>query len=431
MSRRLLNLRGLFSNTKFLVVFSVVLAFIFWIVVAIEYTPIVQSVIEDVPVVIDMTDTAPERLGLKPFGGENLTVNITVEGKRYDVGGKKVTAEDFKVEAETAYVDSAGEKALAIKATPVNANVEYEIVDLSSDYVNVFFDREVTKEISLTPRITSDSGDVAADGFAFYEEEVSAEKTISVTGPKTEIDKIQEAFLDINLDEPLKMSKAVEGTIVFETGSVDEVKYLSVNGEKVENVKLTATIPIYKLQTLPVTVSFTHAPKAYLDAPIESISRPENVYVAVRQDGTEELTELVVGEIDFSAITPVKHVFTFDTVDIKNAKILDNTKKIEVTLQLPENISTSKVNVLKDNITIEGAAENSAYDIKIEGAGTVTVCANSNGISNIKPEDIHGVINLTDVEVNSAGRRLPIRFTVMSSEDSWVSGTYYATVKTK
>ena len=431
MSKRFLNLRGLFSNTKFLVVFSVVLAFIFWIVVAIEYTPIVQSVIEDVPVVIDMTDTAPERLGLKPFGGENLTVNITVEGKRYDVGGKKVTAEDFKVEAETAYVDSAGEKALAIKATPVNANVEYEIVDLSSDYVNVFFDREVTKEISLTPRIVSDSGDVAADGFVFYEEEVSAEKTISVTGPKTEIDKIQEAFLDINLDEPLKMSKAVEGTIAFETGSVDEVKYLSVNGEKVENVKLTATIPIYKLQTLPVTVSFTHAPKAYLDAPIEFISRPETVYAAVRQDGTEELTELVVGEIDFSAITPVKHVFTFDTVDIKNAKILDNTKKIEVTLQLPENISTSKVNVLKDNITIEGAAENSAYDIKIEGAGTVTVCANSNDITDIKPEDIHGVINLTDVEVNSAGRRLPIRFTVMSSEDSWVSGTYYATVKTK
>lgn len=431
MSKRLLNLRGLFSNTKFLVVFSVVLAFIFWIVVAIEYTPIVQSVIEDVPVVIDMTDTAPERLGLKPFGGENLTVNITVEGKRYDVGGKKVTADDFKVEAETAYVDSAGEKALAIKATPVNANVEYEIVDLSSDYVNVFFDREVTKEISLTPRITSDSGDVAADGFAFYEEEVSAEKTISVTGPKTEIDKIQEAFLEINLVEPLTVSKAVEGTVVFETGSVDEVKYLKVNGEKVENVKLTATIPIYKLQTLPVTVSFTHTPKAYLDTPIEFISRPETVYVAVRQDGAEEISKLVVGEIDFSEITPVKHVFSFDTVDIKNAKILDSTKKIEVTLQLPDNISTSKVNVLKDNITIEGATKNSAYDIKIEGAGIVNVCANSNDIPDIKSEDIHGVINLADVEVNSTGRRLPIRFTVMSSEDSWVSGTYYATVKTK
>ena len=167
MSKHLLNLRGLFSNTKFLVVFSIVLAFIFWVVVAIEYTPIVQSVIEDVPIVIDMTDTPPERLGLKPFGGENLTVNITVEGKRYDVGGKKVTAEDFIVEAETAYVDSAGEKALAIKATPVKSNVEYEIVDLSSDYVNVFFDREVTIEISLTPKITSDSGNVAAEGFVF------------------------------------------------------------------------------------------------------------------------------------------------------------------------------------------------------------------------------------------------------------------------
>lgn len=429
MSKRLLNLRGLFSNTKFLVVFSIVLAFIFWIVVAIEYTPIVQSVIEDVPIVIDMADTAPERLGLKPFGIENLTVNITVEGKRYDVGGKKVTADDFEVEAETAYVDSAGEKALAIKATPVNANAEYEIVDLSSDYINVFFDREVTKEISLSPRITSDSGDIAAEGFVFYEEEVSVEKTISVTGPKTEIDKIQEAYLEINLDEPLASSKAVEGAIVFETGSVDEVKYIKVDGEKVENVKLTATIPIYKLQTLPVAVSFTHAPKAYLDAPLEFVSRPEKVYVAVRQDGTDELSELVVGEIDFSAITPVKHVFAFDTADIKNAKILDNTKKVEVTLQLPEGISTGKVNALKDNITIEGADENSVYDIEIEGSGIVTVCADTNDIADIKPNDIHGVINIADVDITGDGQRLPIRFTVMYSEDCWVAGTYFATVK--
>lgn len=431
MSKHLLNLRGLFSNTKFLVVFSIVLAFIFWVVVAIEYTPIVQSVIEDVPIVIDMTDTPPERLGLKPFGGENLTVNITVEGKRYDVGGKKVTAEDFIVEAETAYVDSAGEKALAIKATPVKSNVEYEIVDLSSDYVNVFFDREVTKEISLTPKITSDSGNVAAEGFVFYEEEVSVEKTISVTGPKTEIDKIQEAFLEINLAEPLTMSKAVEGAIVFETGTVDEVKYLSVNGEKAENIKLTATIPIYKLQKLPVTVSFTHAPKAYLDTPLKFDSIPETVYAAVLQEGTEEISELVIGEIDFSTITPVKHVFSFDSSDIKNVKILDNTKKIDVTLQLPEGIATAKVNALKDNIVVEGADADSAYDIQFEGSGIVNVCAGSAEIQDIKPEDIHGVINLTDIEVNSAEQRVPIRFTVMSSENSWVSGTYYATVKIK
>ena len=431
MNKRLLNVRGLFSNTKFLVVFSIVLAFIFWVVVAIEYTPIVQNVIEDVPIVIDMTDTSPERLGLKPFGAENLTVNITVEGKRYDVGGKKITAEDFIVEAETAYIDSAGEKALAIKATPVKTNVEYEIVDLSSDYVNVFFDREVTKEISLTPRINSESGDVAADGFVFYEEEVSAEKTISVTGPKTEIDKIQEAFLEINLDTPLAASKAVEGTIVFETGTVDEVKYLSVNGEKVEHVKLTATIPIYKLQTLPVTVSFTHAPKAYLDTPLKFTSRPETVYAAVLQEGTEELSELVVGEIDFSAITPVKHTFSFNSSDIKNVKVLDNTKKIDVTLQLPEGITITKVNALKDNIVVEGADADSAYDIQFEGSGIVNICANSDEIQDIKPEDIHGAINLAGIEVNDTEQRLPIRFTVMSSESSWVSGTYYATVKIK
>ena len=192
---------------------------------------------------------------------------------------------------------------------------------------------------------------------------------------------------------------------------------------------MTATIPIYKLQTLPVAVSFTHAPKAYLDSPLDFISRPETVSVAVRRDGTEEISELVVGDIDFSDITPEKHVFSFDAADIENAKILDNTKKFEVILQLPDGIGTGKVDVLKDNITIEGASENSVYDIEIEGSGTVNVCAASDDIANIKPEDIHGVINLADVEVDEAGQRLPIRFTVMTSENCWVSGTYFATVK--
>ena len=45
-----LSLRQLFSNTKFLVVFSILVAFIFWIVVALEYAPVIENEIKDIPV---------------------------------------------------------------------------------------------------------------------------------------------------------------------------------------------------------------------------------------------------------------------------------------------------------------------------------------------------------------------------------------------
>ena len=336
MTKRLLNLKGLFSNTKFLIVFSIVLAFIFWIVVALEYTPIVQNIVEDVPVVIDLKGSTPERLGLTTYGAENLTVNISVEGKRYDVGGKKLTASDFVVEAETAYVDSAGVKALALKVAPKNVNAEYEIIGLSSDYVNVFFDREYSKDVTLTPVISNEK--VTADGYEFYEDEMIAEKRVTISGPKTEVEKIQEAYLNITLEEELSTTTVVEGTISFKTISEDEIKYVKVNGADANTVKLAVTIPVYKIQTLPVDVSFIHMPSDNIDEILSYTCSPQTVSVAVRQDDDIDATELIVGQINYNDIVAGQTVFTFNSSDIENIKVLDGTETFKVKIEI-KNIS--------------------------------------------------------------------------------------------
>ena len=65
MKTKRFTLRQLFSNTKFLVVFSIVVAFIFWIVVALEYAPVVENEIKDIPVKIDMNNSVPDKLSVK------------------------------------------------------------------------------------------------------------------------------------------------------------------------------------------------------------------------------------------------------------------------------------------------------------------------------------------------------------------------------
>ena len=105
MKAKKLSLRQLFSNTKFLVVFSIVVAFIFWIVVALEYAPVVENEIKDIPVKIDMNNSVPDKLGLQIFGQSDYTINVTVRGNRYIVGGDLLTADDFEATAQTAYVD--------------------------------------------------------------------------------------------------------------------------------------------------------------------------------------------------------------------------------------------------------------------------------------------------------------------------------------
>ncbi len=431
MIKRLLNLRGLFSNTKFLVVFSTVLALIFWIVVALEYTPIIQNVIEKVPVTIDLTDSTPERLGLKPFSDTNITVDITVEGKRYDVGGKKLKADDFNVEAETAYVDSSGEKALALKVTPKNANAEFEIVGLSADYINVFFDREATKEINLTPKIISPTEDIVDEGLVFYEEDIKVEKTITVTGPKTEIDKIQGANLEISIDKPLASTKVVEGTVKFITASDDEIKYVKIDGHTPDQVKLAATIPVYKVMSLPVTATFAHSPKEYIDNPLEYTVTPSSVNVAVLQDGSGEISSLEIGEISFYELSPDKNKFEFSASDIKNAKVLDDVDTFYVQLKLPDTITTESLHIEKNNIVLEGAVEDDVYSVDFNDLNYITICSGSDNLKDITSKNVSGTINLEGIDITAEGVKLPIEFNVKYSDDSWVVGTYSATVKLK
>lgn len=431
MIKRLLNLRGLFSNTKFLVVFSTVLALIFWIVVALEYTPIIQNVIEKVPVNIDLTDSTPERLGLKPFSDTNITVDITVEGKRYDVGGKKLKADDFNVEAETAYVDSSGEKALALKVTPKNANAEFEIVGLSADYINVFFDREATKEINLIPKIISPTEDIVDEGLVFYEEDIKVEKTITVTGPKTEIDKIQGANLEISIDKPLASTKVVEGTVKFITASDDEIKYVKIDGHTPDQVKLAATIPVYKVMSLPVTATFAHSPKEYIDNPLEYTVTPSSVNVAVLQDGSGEISSLEIGEISFYELSPDKNKFEFSASDIKNAKVLDDVDTFYVQLKLPDTITTESLHIEKNNIVLEGAVEDDVYSVDFNDLNYITICSGSDNLKDITSKNVSGTINLEGIDITAEGVKLPIEFNVKYSDDSWVVGTYSATVKLK
>lgn len=430
MTKRLLNLKGLFSNTKFLVFFSVVLAFIFWMVVAIEYTPVVQTEVKDVPVSVNLEGSTADRLGLRCYGESDIKVNITIEGKRYDVGGNKITANDFVVEAETAYVDSAGEKALAVKVTPKNADAEFEIVSLSADYINVFFDREVTKEVTLEPHLNSSAEYVAAEGYMFFEEEIIAKRTVKLSGPKTQIDKINRATLKLNVGADLTKSTTVYGSVEFDSLSAEETKYVMVDGKNLNEVNIAAEIPIYKIDVLKTAVEFN---SASAEDVFEYTVNPSNVKVAVLQNDENPVTEVIVGTIDLSQI-PSKDYFEFSVSKIDSRiRLLDeNIQVFKVRLKMPDSLVSESLSISERNIKIANTDGSGSYELDFDfDLNSITVCSANSNISNINPRYIEGTIDLSDVQVSANGQRVPIRFEILTDDEAWVTGNYYATVKPK
>lgn len=426
MKLKKLSLRKLFSNTKFLVVFSILVAFIFWIVVALEYAPVIENEIKDIPVKIDMNNSVPDKLGLQIFGQSDYTINVTVRGNRYIVGGDLLTADDFEATAQTAYVDSAGKHSLVVKVTAKDANADYEIISKSTDYIEVYFDKYAEKEVEVTPRIISELDDYTADDYMFDKADIIYEtKTVKVSGAQTEVNSITAAYADIPIEKKLTQSETIDASVVLSNGSNLDSKYVKINGES--SLTVPATLPVYKMQTSAVSVSFKNTPSDYINSPLLYSISPSRVRVAVLQNGSDTTNSLEIGTIDFANITPSNSSFTFLASNVKTAKFLDGTTSFSVEVNT-DGLSTKKLEPNINSIMITGGSGVSAGNVDLSSIGSVTVVGTQTALASVNANMLEVNINLTNIKLEEGENTVPVTVTLKNSKNCWVSGSYSAVI---
>lgn len=426
MKLKKLSLRQLFSNTKFLVVFSILVAFIFWIVVALEYAPVIENEIKDIPVKIDMNNSVPDKLGLQIFGQSDYTINVTVRGNRYIVGGDLLTADDFEATAQTAYVDSAGKHSLVVKVTAKDANADYEIISKSTDYIEVYFDKYAEKEVEVTPRIISELDDYTADDYMFDKADIIYEtKTVKVSGAQTEVNSITAAYADIPIEKKLTQSETIDASVVLSNGSDLDSKYVKINGES--RLTVPVTLPVYKMQTSAVSVSFKNTPSDYINSPLLYSISPSRVRVAVLQNGSDTTNSLEIGTIDFANITPSNGSFTFLASNVKTAKFLDGTTSFSVEVNT-DGLSTKKLEPNINSIMITGGSGVSAGNVDLSSIGSVTVVGTQTALKSVNANMLEVNINLTNIKLEEGENTIPVTVTLKNSKNCWVSGSYSAVI---
>ncbi len=426
MKLKKLSLRQLFSNTKFLVVFSILVAFIFWIVVALEYAPVIENEIKDIPVKIDMNNSVPDKLGLQIFGQSDYTINVTVRGNRYIVGGDLLTADDFEATAQTAYVDSAGKHSLVVKVTAKDANADYEIISKSTDYIEVYFDKYAEKEVEVTPRIISELDDYTADDYMFDKADIIYEtKTVKVSGAQTEVNSITAAYADIPIEKKLTQSETIDASVVLSNGSDLDSKYVKINGES--HLTVPVTLPVYKMQTSAVSVSFKNTPSDYINSPLLYSISPSRVRVAVLQNGSDTTNSLEIGTIDFANITPSNSSFTFLASNVKTAKFLDGTTSFNVEVNT-DGLSTKKLEPNINSIMITGGSGVSAGNVDLSSIGSVTVVGTQTALASVNANMLEVNINLTNIKLEEGENTVPVTVTLKNSKNCWVSGSYSAVI---
>ncbi len=400
--------RKLFDNKKFLVVFSLVCAVIFWLVIDITENPTREVVISDIPITVaDQTDDNGDVLMV--VSDYTDKVSVTVSGPGYIVS--TVEKEDIRVAVVsyadvntpgtyvlnlTAELDVSGCTVAKISPSYIKVDYDYDTaVDVPVEIDTTVFqqllpqDREIFKSILKN---NSDGADIAA---------------IKVNGPSEVVSTIEKAVVT-----PLVSTDVAPETQNFSGSLV----FLNAAGEQVDATQLVyntdtfVRVIVYKVADVPLKPTFTNLPICYSSQegglpPLElqryngnARANEELTHVKVRGpvDVMDELikTGLKLSPIDFMQVDADNTSFNVSFVLENGVEVVDGTEEVKVELKLGS-LRTTTVDVSPSNIKFIGLPDGLSADSAITNkAIKVIVCYDRNKTTAAKAKS--GIILTVD-----------------------------------
>ena len=400
-------------NDKLVFIFSLIVAFVIWLMVVINVSPTITNVIKDVEVTID--NTVPSQFGLEVFGDSEFTVDVTVKGKKYVISSASLLADDIVVTAQTNNVDSAGVRTLQLKAESKSGRTDYTITGISVKTVDVYFDTAKTVQMVIESDVIADGFPIVSDGFECGDINLSS-TSVTITGPSTEVNSIEKVVARLVLDESLSSNKSADAELIpLNDKGKNNFKYLTMSENKV-----VLTIPVLRVKELQTSVIFKNAPDNFVVTPLKYTVSPAKDLFKVSVDEYDTVTSFDIGTVDFKNLSPSNHVFTFSSEDLAVAE--DNSTheyKVDVNVS---GIGQEYFTVEKDAISVNNPKK---IDYIISGLNkSVVICGKKQSLSSITEKDIKVEIDLSEVNI-SAGQTISVPAVIsISNADCWVYGTY-------
>lgn len=413
------RISDLFYNNRFLLIFSVVVAVVFWLVVVVELGVEVENTVKNVPVVVDY-EKVEENLGLKPFGETSFTVDVTVSGKKYIVESADML-DDLVVTANTSYVNSAGTSSLKLEISSKNTNPAYDIIRYSADEITVYFDYPGDKEFVVTPEFEFD-GNPVADGYHIDEYIFPESDTVRITGPETEVNKISRVVAKAKVSGELKQNETVDAELVALADGDETVRNITFSRK---SGKIRITIPVYKIATVPATCSFINKPSDYVDNPPFTVSiSPASAEFGIPEKKLDGLTEFEILSIDYSKLMNGVNVFVVNASDIAGGIVVDGTEEFVITVNV-NGMASGKVGAPQNISFVNEPTDSNVELVKLDFS-EITVVGPAASVEEMTADNITVTADLSGIAADARGNvTVPV---MIKDDDCWSYGEYTATV---
>lgn len=411
------DLSSVLRKSSTTAIISILLAVVGWFVVVYSISPSDTAEISGIPVQISLPATSD----LNIVDGKNSTVNVKVEGMRYNIGNLRPS--DIVLRAVLTDVSLPGTYDLTVEAVKPLDN-RYEVTNISPETIRVTFDRELSKSIVIEQEITGLTvpdedymlGDISIDP-----------GQITIQGPEKEINRVERAVIRKEFSEPVNKSQTLTLPIVFLDSYGNEVKTkLSGEGYIAASYDTTTVhLPVMRVVELPLTLSFVNVPDEFPIDELEYSISNETITVAATEDVVNRYYEISVGHIDISNLDLTRQSsLTFNIEMPDNMINYNNIESVVVEFDAQE--LASKTVKIK-NITALNVPPNYNVQIKTNSL-SVKMIGDSKTIESLTPDAMIAEIDFSTQDITAGQYSMPVRLYLPTSDLVWAIGKYTAVI---
>lgn len=413
------SMRKLIYNDKYLIIISVICAICIWIATSMNLSPETTKTIS-VPVTVDFSGSVTEELGIKCYGDESFSVDVTVKAKKYIA--KDISSEDLNVQLQTNIVTTVGTHEVPISVS-AGENADFSVESYYPSVYTAYFD--VPEEEEMEIQLNYSTNDYIADGYVGGENLLN-ESSVIVSGPQTYVSRVSKVTADVAIKNKLKET----ATINIEPKAVDvygnSVDYISL---KYGSEKITLTIPVLKVEQLTPNVTITDAPTSVDLSKLSIDYSVKSIKAGVMEAAGIKAAEL--GEIKMSSLRVGENKFTFDTGQLDGITVLDDTDKVTVTVTVPSDYTSKDVDITASGVKLNNVPDGYTAKVVSLNADSVTVIGPEKAIDSVKSKNVIVSCDLTTKKgstVQTGNHQYKLTVVVSGVDGVWIYGTYTANV---
>lgn len=359
---------------------SVLLAFGIWVYVVTVVSPESEATFYNIPVVLS-NETVMTDKGFMIESGSDVAVTLQLRGNRTDLNNLKNS--DIAIVADLSKINGSGVQELSYS---VGVSNNFEIISQYPEKITLEIAEWDTKEVPVNILY---SGALGMDYIAYKDDAVLETKSVSITGPKTVVDEIAQAVIDVNLDNRTEtITESYRYTLCDADGQpVDAAAITTNTGE------ISLSLKIQRVQEVQLLLEVTYGGGA--NAATTQIVMSDQV---IKVTGSEKMldnlgTTLTLGAVNLADIAE-DTLLSFPITLPEGIENLSGVTEVTVDISFPE-LATKVLNITK--IFVKGMASNMNYEIGTKMV-SVTVRGPAELVDTIEADDVYLLVDLTGAQ---------------------------------